>query len=118
MGLQCRAGSGRGLLSAMEGTVMLALMVHNSPKIHGLHEIIKSEVDGEWTLGFISASLQAGHGKRAADLSKTLPRQCRRHGTHQAAAPSPQCHPAVSLMLGTRSHVPNSRAGPRAPPVP
>lgn len=105
--------------SAVEGTVTFALMVCNSPKIRGLHEIIKSEVAGEQTLCFISASLQAGHGERVAELSKMLPRQCQPHGTHQAPAPSHQCSSAGLLMLGSQELRPQQqRRGERASLVP
>lgn len=108
MGLHCRAGSGRGLLSAMEGTVTFALMVHDSPKIHGLHEIIKTEVAEEWTLGFISASLQAGHGKREADLSKT------HSDSADATAPVRPQHPRPSATLLCHSCWAQGATSPRA----
>lgn len=55
--------------------------------IRGLREIIKSEVAGERTLGFISASHQAGHGERVAELSRTPARQRPPRGTQQTPAP-------------------------------
>lgn len=66
------AGSGEAgaliLGSITESTVTGAPVVCNSPKMHGLHEIIKAEVAEEWALCFISASLQITHGKMVGGL--------------------------------------------------
>lgn len=108
VGLQCEAGSGGALISgsAMEGAVTFALMVHGSPKIHGLHEIIKSEVAGEWTLCFISAFLQAGHGWQSSPKHHS--------GSADPVAPISPQHRCPSAGLpshlhwGARTHIPNS----------
>lgn len=72
LSFQREAGSGEGgahiLGSAMESTVTGAPVVCNSPKIRGLHEIIKAGVAEEWTLCFISAPLQAMHVRMVAEL--------------------------------------------------
>lgn len=113
VGLRCEAGSG-GLIpgSAVEGTVTSTLRVHDSPALRGLPELIKPEVAGEQTLGLISASHQAGHGKGVAELSRAPPGQCQPHGTQQAP-PAPQS-PSAGSCWGAGSCVPKSSRGHRA----
>lgn len=102
---------GRALVlgSAVKGTVTFAPMIHDSPKIHGLHEIIKSEVTGEQPFCFISASLQAGHGERVANPFKMPLGQCQHSGTHQDPAPSPQCPSDRSLTRGSQELCPQQQ---------